>query len=145
MAMAQEFYRGMTGFLAQEELELRSLGAQAGEEAREQERGDGRDDAHAQVSAKRLAGRLGDGGQFLSLAQHPVRLFHDTVAERGEADNPAGALDQGHADQRFQLPDAGRKCGLGHETCLRRPSEMSLLLQRHQILKLFQRWHVAGH
>src|SRR3546814_3247437 len=38
-------------------------------------------------------------GKLLSLAQHAVRLFDDGVAQRGEADDAAGALDERLTEQ----------------------------------------------
>src|SRR5690606_40923026 len=62
---------------------------------------------YPELAGERLARGLDEIGQFLGLAQQAVGLGDDRVAERGEADHAAAALDQRHAEQRFELADAG--------------------------------------
>ena len=100
--------RRVAGFFAQVELELRPLLAQPRKHRREQERGDGRDDPHAQLAVKRATLCARHFGKLLGLAQHLHGLVGDLLAERGEAHHAAGALDQGNAEQGFELAEARR-------------------------------------
>ncbi len=78
-------------------------------------------------------------------AQDPHRLVGDLLAQRGEADDAAGALDQGHAEQRFQLAQSGRQGRLGDEAGVGRLAEMAVLPKRDEILKLLDGRQVDGH
>ena len=66
-------------------------------------------------------------------------------AERGEADDSAGALDQGYAEQALQLAEARRQGRLGDEAGLGGLAEMAVLAKRDQILKLLDRREVGHH
>ena len=57
-----------------------------------------------QLAGERLARGADHVGQILGLAQDPLRLLGDADAERREADDAAGALDQGDADQASPAP-----------------------------------------
>jgi hypothetical protein len=76
---------------------------------------------------KRLALGPGQLGKLLGLADRPGRLVGDFLAERGEADHPASALDECDPKQGFELAKAGRQRRLGDEAGLGGPSEMAVL------------------
>ena len=137
-AMAQRLAGLAAGFLAQIELEVGILLAEPRQDARQQEGRDGGDDAHPHLARERTTGGAGEVAQLVRLAQHAAGLLHDPLAQRREADHPAGALDQHHADQRLQLADAGGERRLGDEAGLGGAAEMSGIVKRHQILQLFE-------
>ena len=119
--------------------------AQPRQHRRQQERRDGRDDAHAQLAVQRLALGAGQLGQLLGFAQDADRLVGDLLAERGEADDPAGPLDQGDAEQGFELAQARGQGRLGDEAGLGGLAEMAVLAKRDQILQLLDGREVDGH
>ena len=84
-------------------------------------------------------------GQLLGLAQHADRLVGHLFAERGETHDAAGSLDEGHAEQGFQLAQAGGKRRLGDEAGIRRLAEMPILAQRDEILELLNGRRVNSH
>ena len=63
--------------------------AQARENARQHERRNRRDHAHAELARKRLSCGLNEVGEFFGFAQQPVCLRHDLIAQRGEANHSA--------------------------------------------------------
>ena len=138
LAAMERVAGGLAGLLAQEQPELGPLPPEARQQPRQQERRDRRDHAEPQLAGERLAGGADDVGKLLRLAQDPLRLGGDLDAERGEADHPPGALDQGHADLRFELLDPRRQRRLGDEAGVGGAAEMAVILQRHQILELLQ-------
>ncbi len=144
-AVVQRFDRVAAGLLAQVELELRALPAQPRQDARQQERGDRRDHAHPQLARERLARGLDQVGQLLGLAQQAVRLGDHRVAERGEAHHPPAALDQRHAEQRFELADAGRQGRLRDEHRLGRAAEVAVFVERDEVLQLLDGGEVGAH
>ena len=89
--------------------------------------------------------RPGHIGQLLAFAQHPDRLVGDLFAQRGEADDAARPLDQGDAEQGFELAQAGGQRRLGDETGVGRLAEMAVLAQRDQILKLLDGREMDDH
>ena len=135
----------LTGFLAQHQLQVRALVLQARQQARDHERCDGRDHAHAQLPRKRLSGGLHKVREFLCLAQELVRFRHHLLTQRGKPDHSARAFDQSHAQERFQLPDPRRQRRLRDKTRIRRTPEMAMLMQRDEILQLLDGGEVGGH
>ena len=69
----------------------------------------------------------------------------DLLAQRGEADDAAGALDQSDAEQRFELAQAGRQGRLGDEAGFRGAAEMPMLAQRDEILQLLDGREIGAH
>jgi peroxiredoxin len=59
-------------------------------------------------------------------------------AKRGEAHQPPRPLDQGDAEQRFEIAKPGRQRRLGDEAGFRGLPEMLVPPQRDEILELFQ-------
>ena len=128
LAAVQRVAGRLAGLLAQVELEARAIRCAAAAACRQQERRDGRDDAHAQLAGQRLALGAGHVGQLLGSRAGPARALSAIFcAERGEADDPPGALDQGDAEQRLELAQPGRKRRLGDEAGLGRLAEMAVL------------------
>jgi len=121
------------------------LRAQPGQQGRQQEGRNGRDHAEPELARERLARGAHHVGQLLGLAQYPPRLGGDSKAQRREAHDPPGALDQGDSDHRLELLDPGRQGRLGNETGLGRAAEMAVGFERHEILKLLQRGEVDAH
>ena len=144
-AMVQRFARLRARFLAQEKLERRAFLAEPRQQAGEEEGGDRRNDAHPEFADERRGGGGGHVGEFLSLAQHAVRLFDDRVAEPGKADDAAGAFDERLTKQRFKLADARRQRRLGDVAAVGGAAEMAMLVERDEILHLFQRGEVIVH
>ncbi len=139
----QALARGARGLFAQEQLEVGIVAAQAGQDVGEHEGRDRRDHAHPHLARQRPAGSARDVPQFLRLAQHAARLVRDPVAQRREAHDAAGAFDEGDADQRFEFAQTRRQRGLGDEARLGRAAEMAMVLQRDEILQLFERGEVG--
>ena len=129
---------GAAGLLPQVELEARPLLAKPWQHGRQQERRDRRDDAHPKFAMKRPALRTRHFGEFFGLAQDADRFVGDLLAERREADDAAGPLDQGDAEQGLQLAEAGRQRRLRHEAGVGGLPEMAVLPQRDEILELFE-------
>jgi hypothetical protein len=50
---------------------------------------------------------LHEFGKLLGLAQQAMGLGHHLIAERREADDAPGSLDENHAEQRFKFAKAG--------------------------------------
>src|SRR5690606_26616930 len=67
------------------------------------------------------------------------------VAERGEADHAAAALDEGHAEQRLELADAGREGRLRDVRGVGGAAEVAVFVQRHEVLQLLDRGQVDAH
>ena len=84
-------------------------------------------------------------GQFLGLAQHAAGLFGDLAPKRREADDAAGALDEGDADQCLELAQAGRQRRLGDEAGFRPPCRNGHVAERDEILQLLDGRQVDGH
>ena len=145
LAAVQRLAGGGARLLAEEQLQIGPLRAKPREQGRQQERGDGGDDAEAQLAGQRLARGAHHVGQVLGLAQDPPRFLGDAQAERAEADDPAGALHQGHADQGLKLLDPRGKRRLGDEAGLGRAPEMAVRVQGDEVLELFQGREVDAH
>src|SRR3546814_9711203 len=77
------------------------------------------------------------------LAQHAMRLFDDRIAEPGEAHDAAGAFDERLAEQRLELADARRQRRLRDVARIGGAAEMAVLVQRDEILHLFERGEVV--
>ncbi len=105
----------------------------------QEERGDGRDDAHAKLAGQGQRFRPRHIRQLLALAQHLFRLVGDLQAQRREAHYAAGSLDQRRSEQRFKLADSGGKRRLGDEAGGRRLAEMAMASEGDQILQLLER------
>jgi hypothetical protein len=103
----------LAGFLAKVELQARPFAPQPSEHRGQQERGDGRDHPEPQLAVERLAFGAGELGKLLGLADRPGRLVGDLLAERGEADHPASALDQRDSKQGLELAKARPKASIG--------------------------------
>ena len=74
-----------------------------------------------------------------------MSLFDHLVTQRREADHPAAALHQRHVEKSFQLADTCRKRRLRHEAGVRGPAEMTVFVQRDEILQLADGGQVSGH
>ena len=105
-AVIERFARRPARFLSKIEFQIRPVTPQAREDARQQKRRNRRDHAHPQIARKRLAGGADHVSQFFGFAQHAACLARDSVTETGEPHNPAVALDQSHADERFEFAQA---------------------------------------
>ena len=141
----QRFQCVVTGLFAQLQQQVGPFAPQPWQQARQEKGRDGGNDAHPQLTGERFTRCLDEIGQFLGLAQHPMRLGDHVIAERGKAHHPAAAFHQRHIEQRFQFANAGRKRGLRNEGGFRRATEMPVFVQRHEILQLFERGQISGH
>ena len=106
-AAVERFDCGRAGFLAQEQLQRRALTAQARQHPGEQERRNRRDHAHPNLARQGQPARLDEVCQLLRLAQHPVGLGNDIIAQRRKPHRALGPLDQDHAQQVFQIAKPG--------------------------------------
>ena len=141
----QGFDRILAGLFAQEQFEIGPLLAQARQESGEHKGRDRGDHAHAQLACKRFARSLHQVRKLFRLAQNAMRLFHHLIAQRREADHPAAAFDQRHAEQRFEFADPRAQCRLRHEARFRGAAEMAVFVQRHKILQLLDGREVGAH
>ena len=119
--------------------------AQTRKHCRKQERCDRRDHTHPQLTVQWLAFGMGHVGELLGLAQHADGLVGDPFAQGSEAHDPPRPLDQGHANARFELAQAGGQGRLGDEAGFRGPAEMRVLAQSDQILQLLEGRKVSAH
>ena len=94
---------------------------------------------------KRLAFGTRHLAELFGFAEYADRLVGDLLAEGREADEAAGALDKGNAEQRLQLAKAGGQSRLGNEAGVRSLAEMPVSAERNKILQLLQGWEVDGH
>ena len=78
-AVVEPFAGGGAGLLAQEQLEIGIIGAQPGQDARQQERCDRRDHAHPHLAGKRPSRRAREIAELFRLAQHAPRLVSDAI------------------------------------------------------------------
>ena len=145
LATVERVARRLAGFLAQEQLQIGPAAAQPRQDRREQERGDGGDHPHAQFAGQGEALGARHVGEFLGLAQHTAGLFGDAHAERSKADDAARALDEGDADQRLELAQAGRERRLGDEAAFGGLAEVAIVAQRDEILELLDGGKIDYH
>ena len=135
----------LTGFLAQEEIEVGIGRAHAREQFGQQKRGDGRDDAEAKVAGQGLTLGLRHGGERLGVGEHGAGLGDNLLAQGGESNHAAGALDERGVEDGLEFAKARRQGRLSDKTLFGRASEMAMLVERHQILKLLEGGQVDGH
>ena len=127
-------------------LRLGPFAAQPRQHRRQQERGDGRDDAHAQLAVQRLALGAGEVGQLLASragrappcrrSSRPSGVKRTTRRVRSTSVTPSRVSSSRRPADKRRLGD---EAGLG------RPAEMAVLPQRDEILQLLERRQVNGH
>ncbi len=94
---------------------------------------------------KRPSLRPGHLGQLLGFAEDLDRLVGDLLAQRREADNAAGTLDQGDAEQGLELAQARGERRLRDKAGVRGPAQMPEAAQRDEILQLLDGRQVDNH
>ena len=94
---------------------------------------------------KRLALGARHLGKLFGLAKNAHRLVGDLLAERGEADQAAGPLDERHAEQRLELAKPRGERRLGDEAGVGGLAEMAVAPKRDEILELLQAGQVDRH
>lgn len=124
--------------LRQIEPELRIAPPQGRQAARQQEGADRRDDAETQRAGERLPAHPRRLHQVVHAAQDVLRPLDDRLAEGRHDDPAAGAVDQRRLQQVLQLLDAGAERRLGDVAGLRRPAEMAVARQLHEMPQLPQ-------
>ena len=146
-AVAERFERLVGGLLAQEQLQLRALAAQAGQDACGSRNG-------AMVGMTLILSSPTSGWPAAR-----TRSLSNSSASRSRRCALATTLSPSgvkrttrrlrstrrHPEQRFELADAGGEGGLRDEAGIRRAAEMAVLVQRHQILQLLDGGQVGGH
>ena len=80
LAAVQRLAGGRAGLLAEEQLQIRPLRAEAWQQGRKQKGRDGRDHAEAELAGQRLARGADHVGEVLRLAQDPPRFLGDAQA-----------------------------------------------------------------
>ena len=98
-----------------------------------------------QIPGERLAFGPRHVGQFLGFAKDLACFLGDFRSQGREADDAAGALDQGDAEQELELAQACRQGRLGDEAAFGRSAEMAVVAQGDQILKLLERRQIDSH
>ena len=145
LAAMERLTARLTGFLAKEEIEVGIGCAHAREQFGQQKRGDGRDDAETKVAGQGLTLGLRQGRERFGVGKDGPGLRDDLLAEGGEPHHAACALDERRVENGLEFAEPGRQRRLGHETLFGRASEMAMLVERHQILKLLEGGQVDGH
>jgi hypothetical protein len=99
---------------------------------------DGVDDAQAQRAADRVLAALGDLLDGRGLLDDLLRLAHDLLAQRRDADLGGTALEDLHVELFLQLLDRHAERGLRHEAGFGRAAEVALARHGDDVLQLGQ-------
>ena len=133
------------GLLAKVKLELRPLIAKPGQHRWQQERRDGRDDAHPKFAMERPSLGAGGLGEFLGFAKNLHRLVGYFFAEAVKRTTRLVRSTSIKPSKSLQLAKARGKGGLGNEAGIGRLAKMAEAAKRDQILKLFDRRQMDNH
>ena len=124
--------------LADEQLQAGIGGLHRRQFGRQQEGGDGRDDAQAEAAGQQAAGVLGRLDQILCAGQHVLGPAHGLGAHGGHDDGAARPFDHRRAQDALQLLHPGAEGGLADVGGLCGARETAVFGQKLEILKLSQ-------
>ena len=127
--------------LAQLQLDMRMTAGQRRQDARQEIRRDGGDDAEAERSAHHLAGMPAVVEEIPCLGQDALRPAGDLPPFRCQADAGGTALHQGDAKDRLQLAHLHGQGRLRHGHSFGGTAEMQVAGKRIEIAQLSKRDH----
>ena len=119
--------------LVEEKLEFRQVALQRRRDARQEIRADGWDEGDPQLTGQGVTGALRHFDDGVGFLEHPARALHDFLARGRKRDPPGLALHQRHAEISLELAYLGGEGRLADKAALRRPAEMPLVRERHQV------------
>ena len=114
------------------------LPPELGQQRRQQERCDSRNNAQPQRSRERTPALPGHLDETLDVTQAEPGLRLEILAEGSDRYLPFRSVDQLYVENRFELANRSTECRLGNEANCRRAAEVSFLTQGDKIPQLFQ-------
>ena len=125
--------------LTQMDTEAGKLGSKDRQDPREEVRGDRGDHAEPQEAGERAARAAASCDEVVYVAQDDSRSFDRLGAGAREEHLPRRPLEQAGAEPSLELADLGAQARLTDAAGLRSPAEVTVLLERDEILQLLER------